>query len=349
MEQITIKDVAKLCGVGVSTVSRAINNHPDINQETKDMIMRVIREHNYIPNNSARNLKRSDAKAIAVLVKGITNPFFSSMIKIMEEEIQKKKYTLVLHHVESYEDEVDVAFELVKEKRLRGIVFLGGYFCHTEEKLSKLQVPFILSTIGVNPENISRKTYSSVSVDDVEESFKAVDYLCKLGHRRIATITASSFDKSIGKLRLEGYIKALNKNNIGIDSNLIRIMKSDIQDYSLKNGYEVTKELIDSGVDFSAIFAISDSLAIGACKAIFDAGKRIPKDYSVVGFDGIEMTKYYTPTITTIVQPVEEMAYETIHILFNVIKGDTKHQHKIFSGQLQIGQSTAPLGGSLSL
>ena len=92
----TIKDIARICGVGVSTVSRAINNHPDINPETKEMVMRVIKEHNYIPNNSARNLKRSDAKAIAVLVKGITNPFFNDMIGIIEQETQRKKYTFIL-------------------------------------------------------------------------------------------------------------------------------------------------------------------------------------------------------------------------------------------------------------
>ena len=91
METITIKDIAKLCGVGVSTVSRAINDHPDINPETKQKIMEVIREYNYIPNNSARNLKRSDSKTIAILVKGVDNPFFAKMIRVIEEEIGKKK------------------------------------------------------------------------------------------------------------------------------------------------------------------------------------------------------------------------------------------------------------------
>ena len=134
MEEITIRDIARICGVGVSTVSRAINNHPDINPETKEMILSVIKEHGYIPNNSARNLKRTDAKSIAVLVKGITNPFFSGMIKVMEAEIKKKKYSLVLHHVDFNEDEVDVALELIKEKRLRGIIFLGGRFSHSEKK-----------------------------------------------------------------------------------------------------------------------------------------------------------------------------------------------------------------------
>lgn len=125
MEELTIKDVARICGVGVSTVSRAINNHPDINPETKQKVMDTIREHGYIPNNSARNLKRIDAKSIAVLVKGMTNPVFSSMIKVIEAEIKRKKYAMVLNHVNQNEDEVDVALEVVKEKRVRGIIFLA--------------------------------------------------------------------------------------------------------------------------------------------------------------------------------------------------------------------------------
>ena len=101
MDSINIKDIARICGVGVSTVSRAINNHPDINPETKNMIMQAIKEHNYIPNNSARNLKRTDSKAIAVLIKGISNPFFSKMIRVFEEEIQKKKYLFIMQRVDA--------------------------------------------------------------------------------------------------------------------------------------------------------------------------------------------------------------------------------------------------------
>ena len=114
MEQITIKDIARLCGVGVSTVSRAINNHPDINEETKQMILETIRKYNYVPNNSARNLKRSDSKTIAVLIKGISNPFFADMIQVFEREINRKKYSFVLQHVEEDEDEVDVSIQLEK-------------------------------------------------------------------------------------------------------------------------------------------------------------------------------------------------------------------------------------------
>lgn len=339
MEEITIRDIAKKCGVGVSTVSRAINNHPDISQEKKQMILDVIKENNYIPNNSARNLKRQDAKAIAVLVKGITNSFFSEMIKIMEEEIKKRKYSLVLHHVDFEDDEVDVALELVKEKRLRGIIFLGGYFIHSQEKLSQLQVPFILSTTGAFPQQYSRHTYSSVSVDDEKESYRMVDYLCKSGHKNIAIICAKTTDVSIGKLRLEGYKRALLDNNIEVKDELILTMKRNLEDYSLENGYVVMKEFLEKKIECSAVYAISDTLAIGAGKAIAEAGLKVPEDISLTGFDGVTIGKYITPSLTTLKQPVEEMALETTNILFDVIVNKASHQHKIFDGELVVRES----------
>jgi LacI family transcriptional regulator, repressor for deo operon, udp, cdd, tsx, nupC, and nupG len=342
METITIKDIAKLCGVGVSTVSRAINNHPDINKETKEMIIRVIKENNYVPNNSARNLKRANSDAVAVLIKGISNPFFSSMIKTFERKIKEKKYSFILQRVDEKENEVDTAIELVKEKKLKGIVFLGGAFSHSDEKLRQLNVPFVLSTVGTT-QKFDKATCSSVSVDDFKESYKLVDYLCKLGHTKIATITAPMDDKSIGKLRFNGYKSALKDNGIASDKKLIRIMKEEYESYSMENGYAVAKELLESGEDFTAIYAIADSLAIGACKAIVDAGKRIPEDYSVAGFDGLNIAHFYNPSITTIRQPVDEMAEATIKILFDVIRKKTSAQQQIFQGELVIGQSTSSI------
>ena len=106
MEQVTIRDIARKCKVGVSTVSRAMNNHPDINPETKEMILKVIAESNYVPNNSARNLKRSNAKAIAILVKGMDNMFFNNMISVIEEVVRKKKYACIIERVEEKANEV---------------------------------------------------------------------------------------------------------------------------------------------------------------------------------------------------------------------------------------------------
>lgn len=343
MPEITIKDVAKKCGVGVSTVSRAINNHPDINPATKQMIMDVIQRSGYIPNNSARNLKRADAKSIAVLIKGITNPFFSKMVKIIEEETQKKRYSMELRHVESYEDEVDIAMELVKEKRLRGIIFLGGYFSHSEEKLEKLGVPFVFGTVGAPPENISRASYSDVAVDDFKESKKMTDYLIELGHKDIAIIAAEPGDLSIGKLRLAGYSEALRKKGIPVKDELIRKVTDNSDTYSMENGYQATKQLIESGERFTAIYAIADSLAIGAIRALQDAGLRVPEDISVAGYDGIELGDYIMPRLTTLRQPVEEMARQTIKLLFHIISGKEEHQHIVYAGELVEKESTARL------
>ena len=317
MECITIKDVARVCGVGVSTVSRAINNHPDINPETKEMIMQVIKENNYVPNNSARNLKRSDARAIAILIKGISNPFFNSMIKVFEEEIQKKKYSLVLQHVDAWQDETEVALELEKEKRLRGIIFLGGIASHSQEQLKKIPVPFVLSTVS-----LLGKEYKN---------------------EKIALLCSYKEDVSIGALRLTGYKKALEAHNIPVDERWIRHMDPELDSYSMESGYRMTKALLEEGVDCTAIFAISDSLAIGAVRALIDAGKRVPEDISVAGFDGTEMAAYYNPSITTIRQPAETMAKETIKLLFDSIKKKTNVQQLIFEGELVPGESVKKL------
>jgi DNA-binding LacI/PurR family transcriptional regulator len=340
----TIKDIAKACGVGVSTVSRAINNHPDINPETKEMILKVIKECNYIPNNSARNLKRSNAKAIAVLVKGITNPFFSNMIGIFEKETQKKKYTFILQRVEENENEMDVAIELIKEKRLRGIIFLGSIISHSPDKLKQLDIPFVLSTSGVtNTSGMESGGWSSVSVDDYAESYKMVDYLCKAGHKKIAMIAAGRNDESIGMLRMKGYLQALKDNNIQVSGALIKHMDEPEDQYNMATGYRLMRELMEEGKEFTAVYAIADSLALGACRAIRESGKEIPGDYSVAGFDGIEMGMYYVPSLTTIRQPVEEIAKTTIDLLFDIIRNEGKHKEVILPASLVIRESTRDL------
>ncbi|MDY3249909.1 MAG: LacI family DNA-binding transcriptional regulator [Candidatus Choladocola sp.] len=337
MEQITIKEVAKLCGVGVSTVSRAINNHPDINEATKEMILETIRKYNYVPNNSARNLKRSDSNTIAVLIKGITNPFFSDMIKVFEQEIKRKKYTFVLQHVEEFEDETDVAIQLEKEKRLKGIVFLGGLSSHTEEKLEQLTVPCVISTVDSSEFDDS---CAFVTVDDAAESRRMVDYLCDCGHEKIAMLAAARDDASIGLKRLQGYQNALEGHGIAYDEDLVIWSREGMSTYSMENGYAQTKQLLDSGKEFTCIYAISDSMAIGACKALFDAGKRVPEDYSVAGFDGLDLAAYYQPSITTIRQPRTAMAEATIKLLFDMIKKKPVEKRQIFDAELVVGQST---------
>ena len=143
------------------------------------------------------------------------------MLKVFEEEIQNKKYTFLLHRVDSNQDELEVALQLIKERKLKGIIFLGGCFSHDEKRLKQITVPFVLSTISIF-DGVDKNIYSSVSVDDIKESKKAIDCLCDYCHEKIAILAAQPWDTSISGLRVEGYKKALEERNIPINKNLIR-------------------------------------------------------------------------------------------------------------------------------
>lgn len=334
MNSINIKDIAKLAGVGVSTVSRAINNHPDVNQKTKQKIMKIIKDNNYVPNNSARNLKRIHSNTIGVLIKGITNPFFSRMIKVIEQKINENHATMLLHQVESSVDELDDALEICKEKRLQGLIFLGGNFEQNEEKWKELKVPFVLSTI-TGSDHLDKTMYSSVTIDDFKESFAAVDYLCKLGHRNIGLLAAEEDDQSISKLRMDGYCRALEENGIPVRKEYI----CHTSEFTPESGYAMASELIDKFPELTCLFCISDLMAIGACKAVFDSGKRVPEDYSVMGFDGLDFAQFYHPTIATVKQPAERIALESVNILFRMIADKKFSEHKVFRADLIEGKS----------
>lgn len=340
MAEFTIKDVARICGVGVSTVSRAINNHPDINPETKEKIMKVIEENHYIPNNSARNLKRTESNTIAILIKGIDNPFFLAMFQTFEQELGYQDYTFMLQRVQQDEDELAVAQELAKEKRLKGIIFLGGRVDREAREFRALGIPYVFCTFAPDKALLTPEV-NYVSIDDEEESYRIVDYLCSLGHKKIAIIRPTYADRGIGWSRYQGYVRALKKHGIEIDPGLVLYMKDDIEAFTPANGYAVTKELLESGREFTALFTMSDTTAIGACKALLEFGKRVPEDYSVAGFDGIEMAMYYHPSLTTICQPKEEMARASIKMLLDLIgEHPVKNNQQIFKAELRPGEST---------
>ena len=342
MAEITIKDVARECGVGVSTVSRALNDNPDINHKTKEKILQVVQRLGYIPNNSARNLKRVEAKSIAILVKGITNPFFTSMIEVIEEKIEKMGYSMVLHHVESKENEVEVALELIKEKRLQGIIFLGGEFNQSKERLALLSVPYIFSTAGIKPKENEQHTYSILGVDDYAEAKKVTEFLIGLGHKDIAIICTDLSDESVGTLRLNGYKDALSEAKIKVKEELVcQLPNDETHDvYRMEHGYNAAKKLIDSGVEFTALFAISDTLAIGASRALREAGIKVPEDVSVIGFDGIDLGDFVAPRLTSLKQPTDEIAAASIDLLFDLIQEKSENKHIVFEGSIIEREST---------
>lgn len=339
--KLTIKDIAKQSGYSISTVSRAINNHPDINSQTRRDIMELIEETGFIPNDSARFLKRTASNSIAIMVKGITNPFFSGMIHYIENYIQELSYTTILRHVASEEDEVLVAMSLVKERKLKGIVFLGGAFIHDMEQLDKLGVPYVFSTIGNLDGRVeSAEKVANVAVDDVDAAMQAVDYLISLGHKKIGIISEGLQLASVGQLRWKGYLKSLEKAGIAMDPKLIYEANEGLEHYTVQNGYKGARTLLDNNPEMSALFCISDVLAMGACRALIDAGKKIPEDIAVVGFDGIDMGDYFIPRLTTIKQPQEKLAKATMSLLFDMINKKNGPQNLLYPAQLIIKEST---------
>ena len=342
MAQLTIKDIAKICNVGVTTVSRAINNEPGISEATKERIMKVVHEYNYVPNNSARNLKMIESNTIALLVIGIENTFFTSMLGPFEDELRKRGYDFLLHAVSWDQDEVTVATELMKEKRLKGIILLGGQMKRVNERMDALGIPYVLCTVA------NDSTYSSldcpwVGIDDEMEAYNAVNYLISKGHKDIALIAGHKQGDAVCGHRYEGYKRALKEHGIKENPDLVHFAKEDSTDFSLENGYNGTRALLKTKAHFTAMFCMSDLIAVGAYKAFNEANIRIPQDCSVIGFDGIDLSYYMSPGLTTMYQPRVEMVVHSVKMLIDKLEDGVKADKKLYMATLIERESVAEL------
>jgi len=337
-----IKDIALQCGVAISTVSRVLNNHPDVSEETRQKVLQAVKDLHYIPNTSARNLVRTNSDTIALLVKGINNPFFAKLIKVIEREITLRGYTLELHHMDTAEDELHIGAQLTNERKLIGILFLGGRFNYSPEEMSLINVPSVFCTYTNTFGNLDASAYSSVAIDDKQAARDAVDALVALGHRKIAILTDNDCDKSISELRFQGYKDALAAHGIPFDPNLVACTGTFSDMHAI---YEATSSLIARDSTFTAIFAIADLMAIAAIKALNDHGKQVPRDCSVVAIDGLELSEYTLPTLTTLVQPAEDMGLACAKTIIDLIKHPGKNRQFTFSTVLRPGGSVRRLNG----
>lgn len=327
---MNIKDIARLAGVGVSTVSRVINEHPDVKDETREKILKIIKESNYIPNNSARILKKNNTNNIGVLVKGVFNPFFSEMINIIGNRINEAGYTMILQQNDyATEDDVDNLIAFVKEKRLQGIICLGGNFLNiNDESFQFLDIPVVLTSVNTLSKE-SKSKFSSIGIDNVLAAKASIQYLIDKGHRNIGILLGEKNDVGISGLRLEGYKKALEENNIPYSEENVFI-----GDYDYSGAYRVTKEIINNRKDITAIFSISDIMAVGAAKSVIDQGLQVGEDISIMGFDGMDISKYYNPGITTVKQPKKNMANNSIDLLLALLAKKEEHKHIIFETKI---------------
>ena len=330
---MTIQDIARQAGVSASTVSRVLNNDPKVKEETRQRVKQTMLRLRYVPNSNARNLKRLHSKLIGVLVKGIDNPFFLEILKVIEQKIQEAGYSMILEHADSEADELTRALSLIKERRLQGIFFLGGSLEHPDHLYEQLSVPAVYVTISARDGNPS--IYSSVAVDDREEARRAMAYLISLGHRRILLISSSPLSRYVNRQRIAGCQEALAAHGLPFEEELLVQAKG----YTISSGYEAANWAMDRGLDFSCVFAFSDILALGAIRAFYERGLQVPADLSVMGFDGIEMSRFALPALTSLRQPSPQMAKTAVELMIDLIEGKTSHIHRVFAGEIRAGET----------
>ena len=244
-------------------------------------------------------------------------------LSAIEQAADRAGYTLVLHQIRSGEDELQAAASLARSRRLRGLVLLGGCFDYTPEQTAALDIPFVCCSFTNSFGSLKKDAYSSVSVDDQAEACRAVRYLIAKGHRKIAIVLDSTCDHSVSELRYRGYCQALEEAGIPLDSQLVE----ESRDFGMAAAYAGTCRLLRRRQDFTALFVIADSMAVAAMKALHDCGRRVPEDCSVIAIDGIEMSDYTVPTLTTLIQPKEAMGAEAVGILVDMIERRSGNRH----------------------
>ncbi len=324
---MTIKDIAKLSGFGIGTVSRALNNHPDISQDTSEKIKAIAKEYNFVPNANARQLKQKVSKSIVVIVKGNANLFLSSLLENIQLYTSKIGYDIIVNYIGTKDNEVLIAKQLLNESKPVGILFLGAHSELFTSAFLDIKTPSVMCTttgIGLEFSNLS-----SVSINDENESYKAISFLIKNGHKHFGVIGGELELSSSTKLRNAGCLKAFSENGISLSN----VHYSDA-DYNMSRAYDCTKKLLSEHREITAFFCMSDIMAFGTIRAINDLGYKVPDDISVIGFDGIELADYFTPRLTTILQPTQEIVKKSIELLVNMIERGESKQHILVDGQL---------------
>ncbi|MDO5603036.1 MAG: LacI family DNA-binding transcriptional regulator [Oscillospiraceae bacterium] len=333
---MTIKDIARESGYAVSTVSRALNNHPDVSRKAKEKIQKIVEECGFVPNNNAKQLKQQQSQNIVIIVKGMFNLFFNNMIEEMQSAVSEAGYGVQLHYIDEDDNEVLAGAQLARERKPRGIVFLGGNSQSFEKSFSDVHLPCVLVTF-TSPE-LHFKNLSLVGIDDQEAGRLAGEYLLNKGHRRIGVIGGNIKMSEISSLRYRGFCGALQSKGLQHPPALYQTTS-----FNLAGAYRAMQALLASRPEDppTAVFCMSDIMAVGAIRAARDAGLRVPEDISVLGFDGIELGRYATPRIATVRQPQKEMVRTAIQLLMQQIERRREGQCSVLPIELVEGESVA--------
>lgn len=309
----TLQDVAVLAGVSNSTVSRVLNNHPYVTEETKAKVGKAMSELNYRPSRVAQQLRTRESQILGFIVSDISNPFFSSVARGIEDVAHAKGYSVLLCNSDEDSDREKQYVDVLLAERIAGAIVVPA--CETSgiyKTFSEVGVPILALDRVLREANVD-----TVLVDNVKGAYQATTHLLRLGHRRIGLISGP-LRVTTGRERQEGYKKAMSAHGLICEGELIKET-----DFTTDGGYQATLELLEMEDPPTAIFAANNLMTLGALSAIHEQSLQVPHDVAVVGFDDTPWASSLHPPLTVVAQPTYELGRTAADVLLKRIsEGD---------------------------
>jgi LacI family transcriptional regulator len=316
----TMKDVARLAGVSIQTVSAIINHKPGITQATRDRVLQAIDQLGYRPYSIARSLRTRQTHSIALVVSDIANPFYATMASAIEDFAHNAGYSLILHNTHDDVDRETAYLQSIAQRWVDGAIIVST---RSEviglDNLNTAHIP----TIAVNHIPFGYDG-PSVTLDNFRAGRLAAEHLIGLGHHQLSHIGGPS-RLSVSRDREQGFIQALEEHGLKPS-----FCPGNSGDWGCESGYRAMHQVLNCGLKIpTAVFAANDRMAIGAMRAIYDKGLRIPEDISIMGLDDIETAAFTNPPLTTIGQPIIRMALTAVDILIRILASGKVSQSKV--------------------
>ena len=336
---MTIKDIARLSGYGVGTVSRVLNHHPDVSDAARERVMAVVRQYGFEPNSNARHLKSQTLSSVTVLVKGTQNMPFADRPERVQSLLLDSGDAVPVADLPAHADEVTYAIQLCRLRRPKGLIFLGGDLELFRSRFDQITVPSVLLTN--NAAQLGFANLSSFTTDDSAAAACVVDYLVSRGHTRIGLLGGNLSSEQISYRRIHGACEAMQRHGLTLP------LETQYEPcrFSLPDGYAAAKRLLQRQPDLTAIFCMGDVIASGAMRAVRDLGLRVPEDVSLIGYDGILWARYSVPRLTTVRQNTEQLAARGVSTLLKSLHYDIAPVHEIIPFQLLEQESVLALNG----
>lgn len=335
----TIKDIARITGYSIGTVSRVMNHHQDVSDKARKEIEQVIEEQGYQPNANAKLLKQTHTNSITVFIKSTCNIFLNGMLENIQSMLKQAGEEVKVVFMDENSDEVLAAKRICHDNHPRGLLFLGADLDHFRHEYEEMGVPGVLVAADGNGLHID--SLSSYCTDDDAGARAAAEYLIDHGHRHIGLLGGVDPDVQgqVAYKRYHGLSSCLKEHNLSF----VRSRQYSPCEFSLEGGYEAGKNLLHTFPEVTAVFCMSDTVAIGAMRAFSEAGRRIPEDISVIGFDGIDYSQFTVPRLTTVCQDTETIVRSSVNDLLMRIKTDAPSRHNMVPFHIVEGESVCQL------